>query len=45
VSDTSSQPGWVSIAEAARTLGISETAVRKRIRAGTLPARGERGAT
>jgi len=45
VSATSSQPGWVSVAEAARTLGISETAVRKRIRAGTIPSRGERGAT
>ena len=45
VSETSSQPSWISVAEAARTLGVSETAVRKRIRVGTLPARGERGAT
>lgn len=45
MSETSSQPGWVSVAEAARALGISETAVRKRIRAGTIQTRGERGAT
>jgi hypothetical protein len=45
VSDTSSQPGWVTVAEAARALGISETAVRKRIHAGTIASRGEPGAT
>jgi hypothetical protein len=45
MAETSSQPGWVSVANAARQLGISETAVRKRIRAGTLGARGPRGAT
>lgn len=45
MSDTSSQPVWVSVAEAARALGISETAVRKRIRVRSLGARGERGAT
>ncbi len=44
-SETGSQPSWISVAEAARSLGISETAVRKRVRAGTLAARGNRGAT
>jgi hypothetical protein len=45
VAETSSQLGWVTVAEAARALGISETAVRKRIHAGTITSRGERGAT
>jgi hypothetical protein len=36
---------WVSVAAAARTLRITEAAVRKRIRAGTMRARGERGRT
>ena len=41
------EPGseWVSVAKAARALGITETAVRKRISAGTLKSRGQRGAT
>ena len=43
--ESGSQPTWVSVAEAARAIGITETAIRKRVRAGALPARGERGAT
>lgn len=43
--ESGSQPAWVSVAEASRALEITETAVRKRIRAGSLPARGNRGAT
>lgn len=41
--DSGLEPGWLSVAEASRALGISETAVRKRIRAGTIPAREYRG--
>lgn len=41
--DSGAEPGWLSVAEASRALGISETAVRKRIRMGTLPARDHRG--
>ena len=40
-----SRPDWLSVAEASRALGISETAVRKRIRMGTLPTREHRGRT
>jgi hypothetical protein len=36
---------WVSIAQAARALGITETAVRKRVKVGALSSRGQRGAT
>lgn len=43
--ESGSQPGWVTVAEAARALEITETAVRKRIRSGLLPARGARGST
>ncbi len=43
--ESGSQPTWLSVAEASRTLQITETAVRKRIRSGTLPARGDRGST
>lgn len=43
--ESSSQPAWVSVAEASRALEITETAVRKRIRSGSLPSRGDRGAT
>jgi hypothetical protein len=35
----------MSVAEASRMLEISETAVRKRIRAGALSTRGDRGST
>jgi hypothetical protein len=45
VIDHGSQPQWKSVAAAARALEITETAVRKRIRAGVLSARGDRGAT
>jgi hypothetical protein len=43
--ESSSQPIWLSVAEAARLLGITETAVRKRIGTGKLLARGDRGST
>lgn len=43
--ESSSQPAWMSVAEASRLLQISETAVRKRVRSGALPARGDRGST
>jgi len=43
--ESDSGPSWVSVAQAARTLAITEAAVRKRIRSGTLPTRGGRGAT
>lgn len=43
--ESSSQPTWMSVAEASRMLEISETAVRKRIRTGALPSRGDRGST
>jgi hypothetical protein len=36
---------WVTVARAAREFGITEAAVRKRIRSGALAARGQRGAT
>ncbi len=36
---------WVTVARAARELGITEAAIRKRIRTGALSARGQRGAT
>lgn len=45
MSSAGTEPRWVSIAQASRLLEISETAVRKRIRAGALQARGARGAT
>jgi hypothetical protein len=41
--DSGTELGWLSVAEASRAIGISETAVRKRIRAGTLPVRDHRG--
>lgn len=41
--DSGAEPDWLSVAEASRALGISETAVRKRIRVGTLPTREHRG--
>jgi hypothetical protein len=41
--DSGTEPGWLSVAEASRALGISETAVRKRIRAGTIPVREHEG--
>ena len=37
--DSRTEADWFSVAEASRILGISETAVRKRIRMGTLPTR------
>jgi hypothetical protein len=43
--ESGSQPIWLSVAEAARLLGITETAVRKRIGTGKLLARGDRGST
>jgi hypothetical protein len=43
--ESGSQPAWMSVAEASRVLRISETAVRKRVRIGALPARGDRGST
>ena len=36
---------WVTVAHAARELGITEAAIRKRIRTGALSTRGQRGAT
>jgi hypothetical protein len=45
MTEHSSEAPWLSVAEAARALRITEAAVRKRVRAGTLRARGERGAT
>jgi hypothetical protein len=45
VNESGSQPRWLSVARASRLLGITETAVRKRIRNGSLPARGARGST
>jgi hypothetical protein len=45
VIESGSQPRWLSVAEASRKLGITETAVRKRIRVGSLPSRGQRGET
>lgn len=41
--DSGTEPGWLSVAEASRALGISETAVRKRIRVGAMPTREHRG--
>ena len=41
--DSGAEPGWLSVAEASRALGISETAVRKRIRTGALSMRDHRG--
>lgn len=41
--ESGSEPGWLSVAEASRALGISETAVRKRIRVGAIPTREYRG--
>ena len=41
--NSGTEPGWLSVAEASRVLGISETAVRKRIRVGHLRARDHQG--
>ena len=41
--DSGTEPVWLSVAEASRALGITETAVRKRIQVGALPTREHRG--
>ena len=43
--ESSSSTRWMSVARASRVLGITETAVRKRISTGAIQSRGRRGST
>ncbi|HET7092261.1 MAG TPA: hypothetical protein VFI22_02255 [Thermomicrobiales bacterium] len=45
MADEAGAPGWASIGKAARALGVSKGAIRKRIEAGTLASRDDAGST
>ncbi|HEU0116137.1 MAG TPA: hypothetical protein VFQ80_15730 [Thermomicrobiales bacterium] len=45
MADEAGASGWVSIGKAARALGVSKSAIRKRLDAGTLAARDDGGST